>query len=467
MSVSSPLLAFLYNCILVLILPLAYLRLYLKSRRQPEYWQHKAERFALKFNASDKKIKKNEQLIWIHAVSVGEIRGCQSLINELLKNKSYKLLLTMTTPTGRAIAENLWKSQIKQQRLILNYLPYDVRAFQSKFLKFYQPKIALLMETEIWLNLILQCKNFNIPTVLINARLSEKSKNNYLKNFLFRKLSNLAFSNLSLVLAQTDSDAQRFLQVGVNQQNLEISGNLKFDVPINKSLVELGKSWKNFWKNSAKNFYSGERFIFLAASTREGEEELLLQQWKKLLFKIRVLAAKQHNNSANPLLVIVPRHPQRFDEIYNLTKHKFSLNIAKRSENFENLSAEQLAEIDVWLGDSMGEMVAYYTCADASVIGGSLKNLGGQNLIEAAACSCPQLFCKKHMFNFSVAAENALKYQAAVNFDDIAEITDFVEKNYQNSNLLNSYKNNAVLFANSYKGATSKTLQILKNRKLL
>lgn len=467
-------LALLYNLILILLLPFAYVRLYIKSKKQPDYWKYKAERFALHFNDKDDQNKnknknKNQQLIWIHAVSVGEIRGCQSLINELLKNKTYKLLLTMTTPTGRAIAENLWEKDIKNQRLILNYLPYDVDYFQRKFLQFYRPKIALLMETEIWLNLILQCKKLNIPTVLINARLSEKSKNNYLKNFLFRKLSNLAFSNLSLVLAQTDSDAQRFLQVGVNQQNLEISGNLKFDVAINKSLVELGKSWKNFWKNSSDKFYCGQRFIFLAASTREGEEELLLHQWKILLMKIRILAAKLKNNFANPLLIIVPRHPQRFDDIYYLAKNKFNFNVLRRSQDKSlknNFSAEQLAEVDILLGDSMGEMVAYYSCADAAVIGGSLLNFGGQNLIEAAACGCPLLFCKKHMFNFAVAAENALQFQAAINFDEIAQITDFVEENYKNNNL-DLYKNNAILFANSYKGATAKTLQFLKHRKFL
>ena len=136
-------LALLYNLILIFILPFAYVRLYIKSKKQPEYWQHKAERFALnlkKTSAKNFKNKnKNQQLIWIHAVSVGEIRGCQSLINELLKNKSYKLLLTMTTPTGRAVAENLWEKEIQKQLLILNYLPYDVKYFQRKFLKFYQP----------------------------------------------------------------------------------------------------------------------------------------------------------------------------------------------------------------------------------------------------------------------------------------------------------------------------------------
>lgn len=465
-------LALLYNLILIFILPFAYVRLYIKSKKQPEYWQHKAERFALnlkKISAKNFKNKnKNQQLIWIHAVSVGEIRGCQSLINELLKNKSYKLLLTMTTPTGRAVAENLWEKEIQKQLLILNYLPYDVKYFQRKFLKFYQPKIALLMETEIWLNLILECKNANIPTVLINARLSEKSKNNYQKNALFRKLAKMAFENLSLVLAQNDADAQRFLQVGVNLQNLQICGNLKFDVPINKTLVDLGKSWKNFWKNSANAVYQGQRFIFLAASTRDGEEELLLEKWQKLLIKIRILAARTQNRLANPLLVIVPRHPQRFDEIYDLAKNQFNFNVVRRSqkENLKNLSAEDLAEIDILLGDSMGEMVAYYTFADAAVIGGSILNFGGQNLIEAAACGCPLLFCQKHMFNFATAAENALKNQAAINFDEIGEISKFVENNYKDSNL-DLYKKNALLFANSYKGATAKTLQILKSKKYL
>ena len=206
----------------------------------------------------------------------------------------------------------------------------------------------------------------------------------------------------------------------------------------------------------------------MAASTRDGEEELLLEKWQKLLIKIRILAARTQNRLANPPLVIVPRHPQRFDEIYDLAKNQFNFNVVRRSqkENIENLSAEDLAEIDILLGDSMGEMVAYYTFADAAVIGGSILNFGGQNLIEAAACGCTLLFCQKHMFNFATAAENALKNQAAINFDEIGEISKFVENNYKDSNL-DLYKKNALLFANSYKGATAKTLQILKSKKYL
>ena len=151
-----------------------------------------------------------------------------------------------------------------------------------------------------------------------------------------------------------------------------------------------------------------------------------------------------------------------------MAKNQFNFNVVRHSqkENLENLSAEDLAEIDILLGDSMGEMVAYYTFADAAVIGGSILNFGGQNLIEAAACGCPLLFCQKHMFNFATAAENALKNQAAINFDEIGEISKFVENNYKDSNL-DLYKKNALLFANSYKGATAKTLQILKSKKYL
>lgn len=367
----------LYRALLTLIVPLALLRLWWRGRKQPGYRQHIGERFGCVG------IPLGGPMIWLHAVSVGETRAAEPLIHALLEQyPDHRILLTHMTPTGRATSTALYKDP----RVLIRYVPYDLTTAVDRFLESVQPRIGLLMETEIWPNLILRSRAHQIPVLLINARLSARSARRYA---YFDAFIRPVLNALNAVGAQSADDADRLSAIGASA--VSITGNLKFDVRIDPTLQALGRAWcTDLQAQQAK------RPIWLAASTREGEEALILAAHREICAAL----PDQH-----PLLVLVPRHPQRFNDIANLvTREGFKL--ARRSTEYPN------AQTDVWLGDSMGEMVAYYSMADVAVIGGSLLPFGGQNLIEAAACGVP-LIIGPHTYNFSAAAMAAEQGGAA------------------------------------------------------
>ncbi|KAF4516559.1 hypothetical protein B566_EDAN003306 [Ephemera danica] len=354
---------FAYSVLLYLITPLIWLRLLWRSRRQPGYLRNIGERYGFYRKPAPK------NLIWVHAVSVGETRAAQPLIESLQARwPDHRILLTSMTPTGREAGHEVYGEGVLQ-----TYLPYDYPGAVRRFFRHFSPAFGVLMETEVWPNLLAAAKQNSVPVVLANARLSERSAKGYGR---VSALARPAFGALAGVAAQTADDAGRIRALGVCR--IEVCGNLKFDVSPPVERIALGQSWRAAL---------GTRPVWLAASTREGEEALVLAAWRRLA----IPAA---------LLVLVPRHPQRFDAVAALLEQG-KVPFFRRSAGLPG------PEERVWLGDSMGEMAAYYALADIAFVGGSLLPLGGQNLIEAAACGCPVLV-GPHTFNFRQATEDAI-----------------------------------------------------------
>jgi len=407
---------FLYSLLLYLITPLIWLRLLWRGRKQPEYRQHVGERYGFYRQPVPTK------LIWVHAVSVGETRAAQPLIEGLQARwPEHRILLTCMTPTGREAG-----LQVYGEKVIQAYFPYDYPGAVARFFAHFSPDFGVLMETEIWPNLLAAAKQRQIPVVLANARLSARSARGYGK---LPALVRPAFQSLSGVAAQTDGDAQRLAGLGASR--VEICGNLKFDVLPSPEKIALGEAWRAAL---------GGRPVWLAASTREGEEALILDAMAQI-------------GLADALLVLVPRHPQRFDEVAELLE-KRGLRTLRRS------SALPQAETQVWLGDSMGEMAAYYALADLAFVGGSLLPLGGQNLIEAAACGCPVLV-GPHTFNFLQATEDAIAAGAVRRVADAQELGRAVDALLGEKNELAVMRRSASEFAAAHQGAAQRTLDFI------
>jgi len=410
---------FVYSLLLYLLLPVILLRLFLRGRKQPAYRAHVAERFG--FYGHDMH-DKGTPLIWVHAVSVGETRAAQPLIEALQARwPDARILLTCMTPTGRATA-----AEVYGDRVIQAYLPYDLPDAVGRFLVHFSPSFGVLMETEIWPNLLAGCAARKLPVVLVNARLSARSARGYAR---FSVLTRPAFARLHTVAAQSAADGERLAALGA--PCLEVCGNLKFDVAPPAERLQLGESWRSALAG---------RPVWLAASTREGEEALLLDAWQRV--------------SSDALLVLVPRHPQRFSEVAGLLAAR-GLRYQRRSEGLPS------ADTQVWLGDSMGEMAAYYALADLAFVGGSLLPLGGQNLIEAAACGCPVLV-GPHTFNFLSATEDAIAAGAARRVADAAALVEQVETLLQDAQGLAAMRQGSVAFAAAHRGATMRTLNLIE-----
>lgn len=403
--------------------PLIWLRLAWRARKQPEYLQNLGERYGFyrqtPFN----------RLIWVHAVSVGETRAAQPLIEGLLAQwPEHRILLTGMTPTGRQTGAEVYGARFGE-RVIQVYLPYDYPGAVRRFFAHFNPAFGVLMETEIWPNLLAAAKTAGVPVVLANARLSARSARGYGR---FDALVRPAFAALAGVAAQTSGDARRLGELGA--PTVDVCGNLKFDVTPDPDKLLLGQRWR-----AALN----GRPVWLAASTREGEEPLILAAWRQVA-------------PSGALLVLVPRHPQRFDAVAALVREA-GLSCVRRSDGLPQ------ADTAVWLGDSMGEMVAYYALADLAFIGGSLLPLGGQNLIEAAACGCPVLV-GPHTFNFLQATEDALSAGAARRIQDETELGATVAGLLADPVQLAGMREAAVSFARAHQGAAGRTLAFIARR---
>lgn len=405
----------LYTLVLWLLLPYVFFHLLWRRRKQAEYFQHIPERFGFYSFNTDKPV------IWLHTVSVGETRAAASLIRRLSETyPDYQLLLTHTTPTGRATSVQLYGNQV-----IRVYLPYDYPFAVKRFLRHFQPRVGILLETEIWFNLIHLCNTQDTPLLLLNARLSEKSFRRYMR---FSKLARQGLSELAGIAAQTEADALRLRNLGAKE--VSIMGNLKFDIEPPPAMLELGKRLR-------ASFGMGRK-IFLAASTREGEEILILDALKKI-------------DTPHWLTVIVPRHPQRFDEVAALIE-RLGFTYQRRSHN-ESIRAET----QIVLGDSMGEMFAYYAACDAAFIGGSLLPFGGQNLIEACAVGKPVLI-GPHTYNFAQASELAVEQGAALRVEDASAMAHAVQDLFANPESMKKMGTAGLQFVQSSQGATEMAL---------
>ncbi|MFA5370497.1 MAG: lipid IV(A) 3-deoxy-D-manno-octulosonic acid transferase [Sideroxydans sp.] len=409
---------FFYTLLLWLLLPYALLHLWWRSRKQPEYLQHIGERFGRYDVTTDKPV------LWLHTVSVGETRATVTLVQQLREHyPDHQILLTHTTPTGRAASNQLYGDGV-----IRVYLPYDYPFAVQRFLAHFKPRLGVLLETEVWFNLIRSCREADIPLLLLNARLSPRSARRYAR---FPSLAREGLHSLALIAAQTEEDALRLASLG--HRAVPVMGNLKFDIAPPADMLALGAE--------LRQQFGSQRPVFLAASTREGEEALLL---KALQF-----AAVDHL-----LVVIVPRHPQRFDEVAALIEQR-GFRLQRRSGN------EPVAtDTQVVLGDSMGELFAYYAACDIAFIGGSLLPLGGQNLIEACAVGKPVL-TGPHTFNFTQAAEAAIAHGAALRVQHADDLVHLLNVLMYNPARLKAMGEAGRYFVEANQGATERAVSLI------
>ncbi|SMN11538.1 Lipid IVA 3-deoxy-D-manno-octulosonic acid transferase [often with also] [uncultured Candidatus Thioglobus sp.] len=353
------------------------LRLLFKGLKTPAYRQRIGERLGFVEPISG-------STIWLHCVSVGEFRAAIPLIDALIKQyPSHKILITSTTPTGsRAILAHY------KNTVLHLYFPFDLPFIVKRYVQKIQPDLCLLLETEIWPNLINALKNNNIPSLLVNARLSQRSLEKYQK--FAPKLAKQTLNNFTVIAAQNQKSTQRFIELGVRKNKIVTAGNIKFDLNpvVDKAITD------------ELDTLTGSRKVVVFASTHKGEEEKIINAYNK--------------HKIEALLIIVPRHPERFNEVYKLAQ-KHNIKIAKRSDK------QYCADYEMLLGDSMGEMMSYFDIADVVFMGGSLVATGGHNMLEPAALSKPILFGPT-VFNFAEIAADLLQKNGAIQVQTANEL---------------------------------------------
>ncbi|MDB5935184.1 MAG: 3-deoxy-D-manno-octulosonic acid transferase [Massilia sp.] len=413
-----------YSALWRLALPVVLARLWWRGLREPGYRKHWGERLG----------RYGERgalwhTIWIHAVSVGETRAAEPLVDALLAAYPHsRIVMTHMTPTGRATGKELYAKH--GERLVQSYLPYDIVPMVRRFMRHFTPRICILMETEVWPNLIAVCRERGVGVALVNARLSDRSLRSAGR---FGSLMTDAARAITLVAAQTEADAQRVRSLGVTQ--VEVTGSIKFDVVVPASALAIGAALRE---------RIGARAVLLCASTRDGEEALILDAFQRM-----------PSRPAGMLLLIVPRHPQRFDDVARLVQSR-GLALARRSQ-----TGPVALDVDVMLGDSMGEMFAYYAASDCAFIGGSLLPLGGQNLIEACALGKPVLI-GEHTFNFAQSTDEAVAAGAAQRVHDAGHMLQLAAGLLRDGAARAAMGERAAAFAERHRGATARTLELLQ-----
>jgi len=413
----------LYIAALHALIPFALLHLAWRARRQPAYLQHVGERFGRH------RAPLPGPWLWVHAVSVGETRAAQPLVAALLeRHQDHRVLLTHGTPTGRETGEQIFGNRFGD-RLARAYLPYDLPWAVRAFLRAWRPRAGILMETELWPELIRAAGRSGTPMLLLNARLSARSARGYGQ---VAGLARDALRGLAAVAAQTADDAARLSTLGAVR--VEVMGNLKFDVTPPPAQLALG--------DTLRRRFGASRRVWLAASTREGEEALVLDAFEDV-------------TTPGALLVLVPRHPQRFEEVAKL--------VSARGLPLQRRSAEESVapETRVLLGDSMGEMFAYYHAADVAYVGGSLVPTGGQNLIEACAIGIP-VIVGPHTFNFAEATAEAVRAGAALRAPDPASLGSAVNGLLGDPEARDRMGRAGLEFASRHRGATARALSLVE-----
>jgi 3-deoxy-D-manno-octulosonic-acid transferase len=420
-----------YSFVMRVAQPFLRRRLRQRGAAEPGYLQHVDERFGRYGSRSD------GGRIWIHAVSLGETRAAAILLEQLrIERPGVRVLLTHGTATGRAEGERLLRDGDAQA-----WLPWDTPQAVRRFLQHFRPRIGILIETEVWPNLVAACVEQGVPLVLANARLSEKSMRQALR---LAPLARPAFAALAAAWPQTDEDARRLARVGAHVGG--VFGNLKFDASCDDAGLAQGQAWRN----------QLARPVLMFASSREGEEAALfevLAQDKDGLGAARARRPTDPVGSGVQWLV-VPRHPQRFDEVAALAARQ-GFTVSRRSS-----WGDTPQPADIWLGDSLGEMSLYYAMADVALLGGSFEPLGGQNLIEAAACGCPVVM-GPHTFNFSEAAQLAQEAGAALRVESVAAAVGAAIGLAADPARRSAAAAAALAFAGAHRGAARRTVLAL------
>ena len=420
----------LYSSLLFLAAPFAMGYLLKRSIKQPEYREHWSERFGLaQYPAPKEGLKR----IWIHGVSVGETRASFRLVEEMLqKRPDIEIFYTHTTPTGRDVGRHF--AERFAGRIQQSYLPYDIPFAIKNFIDQTNPSLCLLMETEVWPNLTYYARQANVPVALVNGRLSERSLKKTLK---VGSLLTDSMTRLTVALAQSVADARRLREAGC--KDVRVLGNLKFDfLPNEKQLADAQKTKRAVAKK-----------VVLFASTRDGEEKIFLDAIKK-----------EKKNFPKVIWLIVPRHPQRFNEVFDLIE-KENFSVRKRSSE-QDLRRLFAGEVEVVLGDSMGEMNLYYGLSDMAIMGGSFGNYGSQSPIEPCALGVP-LVVGPSSFNFETIINEAADTQAIIRVGDGASAIKQIKELLNHPEEAVKLAENAKRFFASKRGATEKTLKVIED----
>lgn len=411
-----------YTLIFTLLTPFILLRLYWKGIKTPAYRQRWQERLGV-YNQ-----KHPKNTLWFHAVSLGEAEAVFPLIKQLQSAyPQQSILVTTTTVTGSSRIQSVLGSTVSHV-----YLPYDTPCALQRFFGHFQPKIAVIMEKEMWPNLFSECGKRKLPLFIINARLSEKSAHHYKK---ISRLVHPTLRNVTHILAQTEEDRQHFIHIGAAQNKVTVSGNLKFDITPSKSLLAQGKSLKDTLFN--------KRFVWVVASTHKGEEARLINCYQSLKKTIPEL-----------LLLLVPRHPERFSEVKALVNEK-KLQLVMRSSH-QNCSPET----DVYIADTVGELKMLYAAADICFVGGSLLPVGGHNILEPLSVGTPTLF-GSYMFNFKEITAHVIAQKACIQCKTEDEVVLNIKNLYKNKPDRELLTQNGHSFLQKNTGAMKSTLQTL------
>jgi len=377
----------LYSFLLSVLSPVFILRLWIKARKTPAYFERLSERFG-RFKKPEVPID-----IWFHAVSLGEVNACLPLIDKLLEQeRAPSIAITTMTPTGSQRVK-----QVYGERVFHVFLPYDLPMAVNSFLSKLNPKVAVVLETEIWPNLITFCHRRSIPMVVANARLSPHSFKGYQR---IRCLLKPYLHKLRFVFAQSEEDGQRFLQIGVKQDQLKTLGNIKFDIK--------PSSFDNNEAKAMKNAWGRHRPVVIAASTHENEEQQVLHAFKQL--------KELH---ADIILLLVPRHPERFGAVENLCL-KSDYRVVRRT-NVQDIEPQT----EILIIDSIGELMAFYSVSDVVYVGGSLVPVGGHNVLEPISLGLP-VIVGPYMFNFNAITKQLKEADGIIQIED----ADFLGKTF-------------------------------------
>ena len=415
-----------YNWFLRLLFPYVLLRLLWRGLRIPDYWRRIPERFGFIDPLPTPRV------IWIHAVSVGEVRAAVPLVRELsARYPDYPPLITTMTPTGSAQVRELFNGKLAHC-----YAPYDYPAAVRRFLDRTQPVMAIVMETELWPNIFHQCRARSIPVFVTNVRMSESSMRKYQR---FASLARATLQQVRRFAVQSQADANRLLMLGAGPESVTVTGSIKFELNAGASLRESAEVLRIAWGQ--------DRPVWLAASTHQGEEETVLAALAQL---------KQHKRFANMLLVLVPRHPERFAAVARLCR-KHGFRVAQRSETPGALAAD----IEILVGDTMGELQLFYGAADVAFIGGSLVPTGGHNLLEASAVGKPVVF-GPHMFNFQEISQMTLERGAGVQIQAPSELAAAVSDFLGNANRRDSAGEAGRRMVEENRGALAANMRIIE-----
>lgn len=376
----------LYSLLLYLAVPLIVLRLWLRARKAPAYAKRIGERFAWSATAFQ------QGGIWLHAVSVGESIAAAPIVKALqAQYPNLPITVTCMTPTGSEQIQKMFGTSVQHC-----YLPYDLPCTARRFLKQVQPHLAIVMETELWPNYINQCQRLNIPVVLANGRLSERSARGYAR---FPKLVAPMLKQLSALAVQTQVEAQRFIELGARAETVTVIGSIKYDLQVAEQLPQQAQALRAQWQASA-------RPVWIAASTHLGEDSSILAAHQQLLEEF-----------PDAVLILVPRHPERFESVYGLCVEQ-GMHVQRRSSQAALSAAHQ-----VLLGDTMGELMFLYGLADVALVGGSLIEHGGHNMLEPVALGKPTL-TGPHYFNFLEIAE---QLREAAGLQVVADSTELAQ----------------------------------------